>query len=102
MFRLLTDKYDVKVGKYRVHEGAARSLILNVTDHGIKFAFNSENDNYREFLISIAKEELGETLSSTNIQALNLQLESIEQDIQKSEYREKGCGCKVDEVFDEE
>ena len=104
MFELLTDKYEVKVGKYRVQEKDESSLVLNITELGMRFAFNSENENYRDFLISIAKDELGETLSPAEIRELNQQLESIARIIQTSEIseRECGCGCKVDETLDEE
>jgi len=104
MFELLTDKYEVKVGKNQVQDKDEQSLVLNVTELGMRFSFNSKNDNYRKFLMSIATKELGETLSSMDIRELNHQLESIAHIIQTSDVCEKGrgCGCKVDEPLDEE
>jgi hypothetical protein len=52
----------------------------------------------------VAKEELGETLSSKNIGDLNLQLESIAQVMNTADVCEKGCGCgcKIGETLDDE
>ena len=104
MFELLTDKYEVKVGKNQDQEKDEQSLVLNITELGMRFSFDSKNDNYREFLMSVATKELGETLSPIDIRELNQQLESIAHIIQTSQVCEKGrgCCCKVDEPLDEE
>ena len=104
VFRLLTDKYDVVVGVYGDREGGEPSFVINVTEYGMKFSFDSNNEKYGNFLISIAKDELGEDMSNKDIRDLNKQLQSIAQVIQGSEICENGscCCCQVDEKLDDE
>ena len=104
VFRLLTDKYDAAVGVYGDLEQGERSFVINVTEHGMKFSFDSNDQRYQNFLISIAKDELGEAMSSKDIKDLNGQLRSIAYVIQGSEVcgKRSCCSCGIDEKLDDE
>lgn len=104
MFTLLTDKYEVKVGKYPFQKKGDGNIVINVVDHGMRFAFDSKNYDYQTFLESIAKADLKMTLNTTDLRNLNLELETIAQIIQTNESCKNGssCGCQlVDHVDDE-
>jgi hypothetical protein len=93
MFRLLTEDYEVKVVKTGILKKEARILKVTLTVHGVRYMFHSEDDDFRMFIVTLAREEMGEAFSSSNIRDLNLQLESIASAMETVSSREKGCGC---------
>jgi hypothetical protein len=104
MFSLLEDRFEVKVGSSGHPEQGERTLRITLTDHGMRFSFDSNNDDYRAFIVNTAKEELGVAFSSANIRDLNLQLETIARVIEEPPKPGKGCGCgcPVDDHIDDE
>jgi hypothetical protein len=104
MFRLLNDEYEVKVGKSSVPEKGERTLTVTLTVHGSRYMFNSKDDDFRMFIVRMAREDLGEAFSSSNLRDLNLQLETIATLIETVKKNEQscGCGCPVDEPVDDE
>jgi hypothetical protein len=104
VFRLLNEEFDVIVGKSADHKKGESPLIVNMTVHGVRYAFNSNNDDFQKFISFLAKEELGETLSPSNLRDLKLKLETIASVYQAVDCKGKGCGCgsAEAETIDEE
>lgn len=104
MFRLLNEEYEVKVGMSNAQDKGERPLRVTLTVRGVRYVFNSMDDDFRRFIVYMAREELGEAFSSSNLRDLNLQLETIATVIEPVKKNEQscGCGCLVDESLDDE
>ena len=102
-FELLTDKYDAKVGKNRGEGGESRLTVI-LTVYGQRMTFDSEKDDYRNFIVRRVKDEMGVGFSSANIEDLNKQLGTIATAMRAptSGATTCGCACAVDETLDDE
>ncbi len=104
MFRLLNDDYEVKVGRSIGQEKGEQPLRVTLNVRGVRYYYNSMDDDFRRFIVRLAREEMGEAFSISNLKDLNLQLETIATVIEAVKKGEQsgGCGCMVGESLDDE
>jgi hypothetical protein len=79
MFHLLTNALGAKVEKLDTEpkKGEQPTLIITLTNKGVRETFNSKSDDFRQLIVTLARKDFNEPFTESNLRELNQMLEGI-------------------------